>query len=215
MIEASSPWMNSSRASPRILTPPIQTMTGCLRTRKSRPGLPTDPGQREKGPYCCCLRLRRCVAGSGFPIDLLYVSTSFLWWQAVAGTIVVKSSQLVAHELAVHWATHGGPAERTKHLHQQHARPVAHVRQRQGRRPRLTPRGFTDQERPREQGQPGGRTREEQRHHRCTVPRDARPTRRSSFRLLAMASPHGMPVGSYGYDSTREEALEGHTVGRG
>jgi len=29
---------------------------------------------------------------SGLPIDLLYVSMSFLWWQAVAGTIAVKSS---------------------------------------------------------------------------------------------------------------------------
>src|SRR6266478_8787730 len=65
-------------------------------------------------------------------IDLLYISTSFLWWQAVVGTIVIKSSKLIAHSLAVHWVTHGGPAERTKHLHQPHARPVAHVRQRQG-----------------------------------------------------------------------------------
>jgi hypothetical protein len=38
--------------------------------------------------------------------------------------------------------------------------------------------------------------REEKRRQRSTVPPDARPTRRSSVRLLAMASPHGMLVGS-------------------
>src|SRR5882724_13602896 len=69
--------------------------------------------------------------------------------------------QRVAHELAGHWATHG----------------------------RLTPKGFTHQAPPSDEGQPCGRTREEQRPHRFRVPRDAMPTQRSSFRLLAMASP--------------------------
>jgi len=105
--------------------------------------------------------------------------------------------QLVARSLAVHWATHGEPAERTQHRHQQHAQPVVHVRQRQDRRPRLTPRGFTNDAPPSDSGQPCGRTREERRHHRCIVPRDARSTRQSSFRLLIMASPHWMLVGSY------------------
>ena len=98
--------------------------------------------------------------------------------------------QRVAHKLAGHWATDEGPAERTQHRHQQHAQPVAHVRQRQDRRPQLTPRGFTNDAPPSDSGQPCGRTREERRRHRCIVPRDARSTRRSSFRLLIMASPH-------------------------
>src|SRR5438132_9281489 len=51
--------------------------------------------------------------------------------------------QRVAHELARHWVTHGGPAERPQHRHPPHAPPVAPVLQHQGRRPRLTPRGFT------------------------------------------------------------------------
>ncbi len=89
------------------------------------------------------------------------------------GTIVVQSGQLATHELAVHVATHGGHTERTKYLHQQHAQPVAHVRQCQGRRPLLTPVGFTDQELHRDQGQPCGRTREEKRPNRSTVPLDA------------------------------------------
>src|SRR5215813_9134564 len=50
---------------------------------------------------------------------------------------------------------------------------------------------------------PWGRTREKQWPHRLTMPRDAWPTRPSDFRLLAMASPHWMLVGSHGYDSTR------------
>ncbi len=36
------------------------------------------------------------------------------------------------------------------------------------------------------------RTREEQRPHHLTIPRDAMPTRLPSFRLLAMASPRWM-----------------------
>src|SRR5437870_1617544 len=38
--------------------------------------------------------------------------------------------------------------------------------------------------------------REEKHRQRSAVPPDARPTRRSSVRFLAMASPHGMLVGS-------------------
>src|SRR5262249_20670623 len=96
----------------------------------------------------------------------------------------------VAHELAGHWATHEGPAEQTPHRHPPHAPPLAPVRQHHGQRPRLTPRGCTAQTPPSAGGQPCGRLREEQRHHRSLVPRDARPRRRSSFRLLALASPY-------------------------
>jgi transcriptional regulator with XRE-family HTH domain len=42
-----------------------------------------------------------------------------------------------------------------------------------------------------------GHTREEKRPKCLTIPREARPARLSSFRLLAMASPHWMLVGSY------------------
>src|SRR6267143_3593473 len=40
------------------------------------------------------------------------------------------------------------------------------------------------------------RTREEKRPHRLTMPRQALLVRLASFRLLAMAAPHGMLVGS-------------------
>jgi hypothetical protein len=40
------------------------------------------------------------------------------------------------------------------------------------------------------------------------MPRDALPTRLSSFRLLVMASPPWMLIGNYCYDSARAESLE-------
>src|SRR5713101_9515492 len=54
------------------------------------------------------------------------------------------------------------------------------------------PRGCTTPAPRSDGGQPCGRTWEEKRHHRSLVPRDAMPTRRSSFRLLVMASPYWM-----------------------
>src|SRR2546422_5610268 len=107
--------------------------------------------------------------------------------------------QRVAQELAVHWASHGGPATRTKRRPSPHAQPVAYVRQRSGRWPLLTPRGCTTPAPRSDGGQPCGRTWEEKRHHRSLVPRDAMPTRRSSFRLLVMASPYWMIYVSYSY----------------
>ena len=91
----------------------------------------------------------------------------------------------------------GGPAEHPQHRHPPPTPPVALVRQPQGWRPGLTPKGVTHQAPISDEGQPYGRTREEQQHHRCTVPHDARPTWLSSFRLLGMASPNEMLVGSY------------------
>ena len=105
--------------------------------------------------------------------------------------------QLIAHELAVHVATHGGHTARAKHLHPPRAQPIAHVRQRQGRHPLLPPMGFTDQAPHRDQGQPCSRTWEEKRHNRFTVPLDAMPTRLPFFRLLALTAPNWMIVGSY------------------
>src|SRR2546422_7566863 len=119
---------------------------------------------------------------------------------AVASSCGHDSGQIeqrVAYELAGHWATHAGPAECPQHRHPPHAQPLAPGRQHHGRRPRLTPRGCTDQTPPSDEGQPWGRLQEEQRHHRSRVPRDARPRRRSSFRLLAMASPYWMIYASY------------------
>ena len=105
--------------------------------------------------------------------------------------------QRVAQELAVHWASHGGPATRTQRRPEPHAQPVAYGRQRSGRWPLWTPRGCTTPAPRSDGGQPCGRTWEEKRHHRSLVPRDAMPTRRSSFRLLAMASPYWMIYVSY------------------
>src|SRR6266849_3291145 len=95
--------------------------------------------------------------------------------------------QRVAQELAVHWASHGGPAIRTQRRPAPHAQPVAYGRQRAGRWPLLTPRDGTTPAPRSDGGPPCGRTWEEQRHHRSLVPRDAM---RPSFRLLAMASPY-------------------------
>src|SRR5713101_6089967 len=100
-------------------------------------------------------------------------------------------------EWAGRWASQGGPATRTQRRPAPHAQPVAYVRQRAGRGPRLPPRGGTTPAPRSDGGPPCGRTWEEQRHHRSLVPRDARPTRRSSFRLLAMASPYWMIYVSY------------------
>jgi hypothetical protein len=44
--------------------------------------------------------------------------------------------------------------------------------------------------------------------YRLTLPREVLPTRPSSFRLLAMAFPYWMLVGSHCYDSTIAELLE-------
>src|SRR2546425_12615950 len=124
---------------------------------------------------------------SGKPTVSLGVTSAVV---SSCGTESGPIEQRVAQELAGHWATHEGPAERPPHRPPPHAQPLAPVRQHQGRRPRLTPRGCTNHTPPSDEGQPCGRLREEQRHHRSLVPREARPRRRSSFRLLVMASPY-------------------------
>src|SRR5439155_19121105 len=83
------------------------------------------------------------------------------------------------------------------------------MRERHCRRPRLTPEALHRSGTLSRSGTPRWRTREEKRPHRLIMPRDAMPARLSSFRLLAMASPHWMLVGSSGYDSTLAESLEG------
>jgi hypothetical protein len=57
---------------------------------------------------------------------------------------MVQAGQLVAQSLALHVATDGGDAERAEYLHQQHAQPIAHLWQGQGRCELLTPVSFTD-----------------------------------------------------------------------
>ena len=110
----------------------------------------------------------------------------------------------VAHECTVHAAAQRGLAERPQHCHPPRAQPVAPVWQPHGRRPRLPLVGRTDQAPPREQSASGGRTRAEPRHHRSTVPCDARPTRLAYFRLRVLASLHSILLGSSCSNSTRE-----------
>ena len=100
----------------------------------------------------------------------------------------------VAHEFAVYVATQRGRAARPPHRHPLHAQPVASMRECPCRHRWLTPRSCTDQTSHRDQGSRGGRTRQEQRPQRFTVPREAMPARLASFRLLPMASQHWMRV---------------------
>lgn len=51
--------------------------------------------------------------------------------------MMVKTGRLVAHSLTLHMATDRGHTERQEGLHQQHAQPVAHVREGQGGREQL------------------------------------------------------------------------------
>ena len=103
----------------------------------------------------------------------------------------------LAHEFAGHVATQRGRAARPPHRRLPRAQPVAPMRECPCRRPWLTPGSCTAQAPHRDQAYRGGRTRQEQRPQRVTVPRDAMSARLSSFRLLAMASLHRMLVGSY------------------
>src|SRR6266567_2996580 len=61
-----------------------------------------------------------------------------------------------AHEFAVHLATQRGLAKRIQHRHPPRAQPVAPMRERHCRRPRLTPRSCTAQASYRDQGHPSG-----------------------------------------------------------
>src|ERR1043166_9249029 len=140
----------------------------------------------------CCLRSLSCWSRK--PTVSLGVTS------AVVSSCGHDNGQIehrVAHQLARHWATHGGPAERHPHRPPPHAQPLAPVRHPHGRRPRRPPRGCTDHTPPSDAGHPCGRLREAQRQPRSLVPRDARPRRRSSFCLLTMASPYWKIYVSY------------------
>jgi hypothetical protein len=97
--------------------------------------------------------------------------------------------QRAAHECAVHVATLDGFATRIQYRHPPRAQPVAPLRERHCRGPRLPPRRCTAQALSRPQGQPGGAPGRQQQPHRLPMPRHALPTRFSSFCLLVMASP--------------------------
>src|SRR5262252_4719702 len=105
-------------------------------------------------PQSCSSPLRSDVPGAvKVGLDLLYVSSQLPWRQTLAGAMVEESGQLVAHSLTLHVVTDGGHAKRQERLHQQHAQPVAHLWEGQGRCPLLPPVRFPDQEPDRDQGQ--------------------------------------------------------------
>jgi hypothetical protein len=98
-------------------------------------------------------------------------------------------AQPVARSCAVPFATQRGRPTRLQYRHPPRAQPVAPLRERHCRGPRLPPRRGTAQALSRAQRQPGGAPGRQHQPHRLTMPRDALPTRLASFCLLAMASP--------------------------
>ena len=79
----------------------------------------------------------------------------------------VKSSTALRMHSWCTWR-HRELAKRLQHRHPPRAQPVAPLRERHCRCPRLPPRSCTDQAPHREQGHPGGYTPEEKRLHRFT-----------------------------------------------
>ena len=102
-----------------------------------------------------------------------------------------------AQYCTAHLAAQRGRATRLPHRQPPRVQPVAPMRERNCRRPRRPPRRCTAQAPSRAQGHPGGAYRSRNDPHRLPMPRDALPTRLSSFRLLVMASPHLALVGSH------------------
>ena len=98
---------------------------------------------------------------------LWYVSMSWLWRQAGIGTTGVRSGPCVA--------AYGRPAPRPHHRQQPHAQPVAPVRQRPGRCPRLPPGGCT-----------ASRVNPVVAHGRSNGP--------SAHKVLVTRGPHGSPL---------------------
>ena len=111
--------------------------------------------------------------------------------------------QRAAHECAVHVATQNGFATRIQYRHPPRAQPVAPMRERHCRGPRLPSLHRSGPLAP--SGTTRWRAREEQQPHRLTMPREALPTRLSSLCLLAMASPPR--------DTRRNPLISQHTSG--
>src|SRR2546430_5019136 len=125
-----------------------------------------------------------------------YLSTLFLWWQAVAG--------IIASNRATRCAVIRGARGDTARAHETYTTPSSAARsarcahagaslQTSAAAPEEVHRSGTLSR----SGTPRWRTREEQRPNRLTIPRDALLARLSSFRLLAIASPYWMLVGNY------------------
>ena len=148
----------------------------------------------------CCVLGRTPINGRALvqpkDIDLLYLSTSFLWWQVVTGIIGVTSSTALRMNSRCTWQQREGLAKRLQHRHPPHVQPVAPVRERHCRRPRLTPEAWHRSGTLSRSGTPWWRTQKEKGRNRLTISHDAMPARLSNFRLLGMTSPYSMLVGS-------------------
>jgi hypothetical protein len=115
-----------------------------------------------------------------YGIELLHpiptVSLDIISW--VASSCEYYRGQIEQHaaqEFAVHVATQRGLAKRRQHRHPPRAQPVAPLRERHCRRPRLTPRGVAPLSTLSRSGTTRWRTREKKRSNRLTMPRDAMP----------------------------------------
>ena len=104
------------------------------------------------------------------------------------GTIVVKSRNR-SHSCAVPFATQRGRPKRLQYRHPPRAQPVAPHAGASLQRSTAAPEALHRSGPLARSGTTRWRAREEQQPHRLTMPRDALPTRLSSFCLLAMASP--------------------------
>ena len=127
---------------------------------------------------------------------LLYLSTSFLWLQVVAAIIGVKSSNALRINSRCMWRHREG-VRHVYHTAIRRALSPLHscesVMQTSTAAPEVLHRSGTLSR----SGTTRWRTREVKRPNCLTIPRDAMPTRLSSFRLLAMASPHWLLVRNY------------------
>src|SRR5262249_23450536 len=100
-----------------------------------------------------------------------------------------------AHSCTVHVAIQRGRAKRRQHRHPPRVQPLAPPARASLQTSTAAPEAWHHAGTLSRSRTSRGRTREQTRPQRLTMPRDALPTRPSSCRLLAMASPHWMLVG--------------------
>jgi len=136
------------------------------------------------------------TAGLVTTCQTISLATSCRSYKLSGGYYMAHSEPSAAHEFAVHVATQSGCVKRLHHRHPPRAQPVAPLRERHCRRPRLPPRCGTAQAPHRKQGHPGGRTREEQRPHRCTCLVMRGPPASPLFASWPWPRHHCMLVGS-------------------